>query len=120
MTLDTIIILVIILCVYMWPLAIIAASDRSRGNEKTYWILATIFLSWIGLILYRFTTFSEKERRKRHRQKLEVEHKKARALKKKRLKAQQAAAANPTESEPEFIEQDEQQNKEPPHVDGSA
>ena len=91
MTLDTIIILVIIWCVYLWPLAIIATSDRSRDNEKTYWMLATIFLSRFGLIMYRATTLSEKERRLRHRKKLEYEHKKAQALKRKQAREQQEA-----------------------------
>lgn len=121
MTLDQIITLVIVLCLYMWPLSIIAASDRSRGNEKSYWMLVTIFLSWIGLLLYHFTVLSEKERRKRHRSKMEYEHKKEQALKKRRLMEEKAAAANP----PPAIEDTPQENAEQteqadPRVDSSA
>lgn len=118
MGLDTIIILVIILCIYMWPLAIIAASDRSRGNEKTYWMLATIFLSWIGLILYRYTTLDQEERRKRHRKKLEYEHKKAQALKRQQMQQQNAMPAAEVEIE-EAAETDETA-KAPEHLDKSA
>ncbi len=106
MSLDSIITLVIILCVYMWPLAIIANSNRTRGNEKTYWMLVTVFLSWVGLFIYRITTLSEEERRQRQRDKLIYERKKANAERKKKLKEQQHQAAQPEPIEPQEMPQE--------------
>jgi hypothetical protein len=41
-------------CFFVWllPILIIAASDRTTGGEKLAWILAIIFLSWFAWIFY--------------------------------------------------------------------
>ena len=41
-------------CFFIWllPIIIIAASDKTTGAEKLAWILAIIFLSWFAWIFY--------------------------------------------------------------------
>lgn len=41
-------------CFFIWllPILIIAASDKTTGGEKAAWILAIIFLSWFAWIFY--------------------------------------------------------------------
>lgn len=41
-------------CFFIWllPILIIAASDRTEGGEKLAWILAVIFVSWFAWIFY--------------------------------------------------------------------
>ena len=43
-----------LLCLFVWllPILIIAASDRTTAPEKIAWILAIIFLSWFAWIFY--------------------------------------------------------------------
>ena len=38
--------------IWLLPILIIAASDRTTGGEKAAWILAIIFLSWFAWIFY--------------------------------------------------------------------
>ncbi len=38
--------------VWLLPILIIAASDRTSGPEKLLWILAIVFLSWFAWIFY--------------------------------------------------------------------
>ena len=40
--------------VWVLPILIIAASDKTSTSEKLLWILAIIFLSWFAWILYFF------------------------------------------------------------------
>ncbi len=44
----------IILCFAIWllPILLIAASDRTHGGEKLAWILAVIFITWFAWIFY--------------------------------------------------------------------
>ncbi len=44
----------IMLMGFIWilPIILIAASNRTSGNEKLAWILAVIFISWFAWIFY--------------------------------------------------------------------
>ena len=55
-------------CFFIWllPILIIAASDKTTGGEKLAWILAIIFLSWFAWIFY-FLLAPLKEPRERYR-----------------------------------------------------
>jgi len=46
--------LVVFGCFFIWllPILIIVASDKTTGAEKLAWILAIIFLSWFAWIFY--------------------------------------------------------------------
>ena len=41
-------------CALIWllPIILIAASDRTEGREKVAWILAVIFISWFAWVFY--------------------------------------------------------------------
>ena len=41
-------------CLFVWllPILIIAASDKTTAGEKLAWILAIVFLSWFAWIFY--------------------------------------------------------------------
>lgn len=41
-------------CLFIWllPILIIVASDKTTGGEKLAWILAIIFLSWFAWVFY--------------------------------------------------------------------
>jgi hypothetical protein len=41
-----------ILFIWLLPILIIAASDRTTGGEKLAWILAIVFFSWFAWIFY--------------------------------------------------------------------
>ena len=43
-----------LVCFAIWlvPIVLIAASDRTSGKEKLAWILAVIFISWFAWIFY--------------------------------------------------------------------
>ncbi len=43
---------ILFLVLYMAPLVMVGISSRTRGNAKTAWILATIFLSWLAVVTY--------------------------------------------------------------------
>jgi hypothetical protein len=55
-------------CFFIWllPILIIAASDKTTAGEKLAWILAIIFLSWFAWIFY-FLLAPIKEPRERYR-----------------------------------------------------
>ena len=94
MKLEDIIIGIIILCVYMWPLALVANSKRSKDNEKTGWLLLTVFLSWIGWVIYQSTVLNREDRAKRNRELAERKHREEEALKRRQEQlAQQQAEA---------------------------
>ncbi|HLW51185.1 MAG TPA: hypothetical protein VKZ78_09435 [Sphingobacteriaceae bacterium] len=38
--------------IWLLPIIIIAASNRTSGNEKLAWILAVIFISWFAWIFF--------------------------------------------------------------------
>lgn len=40
------------LVIWIIPVILIAASDRTSGGEKAAWILAMIFVSWFAWIFY--------------------------------------------------------------------
>lgn len=44
----------VLACLFIWllPILIIAASDKTTGGEKLAWILAIIFLSWFAWVFY--------------------------------------------------------------------
>jgi Na+/melibiose symporter-like transporter len=44
----------IIVCAALWllPIVLIAASDRTEGKEKLAWILAVIFITWFAWVFY--------------------------------------------------------------------
>ena len=44
----------VLACFFIWllPILIIAASDKTTTGEKFAWILAIIFLSWFAWIFY--------------------------------------------------------------------
>jgi biopolymer transport protein ExbB/TolQ len=98
MPIENAIITIIVLCAYITPLAIIAGSKRCWGVEKTYWLLATIFFSWLALILYNSTVLSVSERKVRHRNKQERQHKIEQALRNKQKREQQTKQAEQTET----------------------
>lgn len=52
--------------IWLLPILIIAASDKTTGGEKLAWILAIIFLSWFAWIFY-FLLAPLKEPRERYR-----------------------------------------------------
>ncbi len=80
------------LCLYMAPLAIIAGSKRTWGNEKTGWLFCTILFSWLALIAYYSTALNKKDREARHRAKMkyqqQAEAAAARQQARQRLEAQ--------------------------------
>ncbi len=43
-----------IICAVVWllPIILIAASDKTTGREKLAWILAVIFITWFAWIFY--------------------------------------------------------------------
>ncbi len=43
-----------IICAAVWllPIILIAASDKTSGREKVAWILAVIFITWFAWIFY--------------------------------------------------------------------
>ena len=43
-----------IICAAVWllPIILIAASDKTSGREKVAWILAVIFISWFAWVFY--------------------------------------------------------------------
>ena len=45
---------VFIICAAVWllPIILIAASDKTSGREKLAWILAVIFITWFAWIFY--------------------------------------------------------------------
>ncbi|QCK15204.1 PLDc N-terminal domain-containing protein [Mangrovivirga cuniculi] len=47
--------------VYLIPILIIAKSDKTSGTEKTLWILAVLFISWIAFLFYLFLAPVEKK-----------------------------------------------------------
>ncbi len=49
-------VLVVLGCVFVWllPILLIAASDKTTAGEKIAWILAIVFLSWFAWIFYFF------------------------------------------------------------------
>jgi hypothetical protein len=44
----------ILICAVIWllPIVLIAASDRTSGKEKAAWILAVIFITWFAWVFY--------------------------------------------------------------------
>jgi len=44
--------LLLTLIVWFLPIVLILGSDRTRGAEKLFWVLAVIFVSWFAWILY--------------------------------------------------------------------
>ena len=40
------------LAIWLLPIFLIAASDRTHGKEKVAWILAVIFISWFAWVFY--------------------------------------------------------------------
>ena len=112
MTLESISIGLIILCLYMTPIAMVASSKLSRGNEKTGWMLLTIFLSWIGLVIYFSTVLKKKDRAIRNRDLAQRKQRQAEALKRQQeLAAQQALEAQQAME----AEQAEQNQQQPPN-----
>jgi hypothetical protein len=64
--------------IWLLPILIIAASDRTTAGEKAAWILAIIFLSWFAWIFYallapikerpdRYPEYGYRDYRYRHR-----------------------------------------------------
>lgn len=45
---------VMMFCAVIWliPIVLIAASDKTCGKEKVAWILAVIFVSWFAWVFY--------------------------------------------------------------------
>jgi hypothetical protein len=43
-----------LVCALVWllPIVLIAASDRTSGGEKLAWILLVIFVSWFAWVFY--------------------------------------------------------------------
>ena len=50
--LFTLIFVVICFAIWLVPIVLIAASDRTEGKEKLAWILAVIFISWFAWVFY--------------------------------------------------------------------
>lgn len=40
------------LVIWLLPIVLIAASDRTSGKEKLAWVLAVIFISWFAWVFY--------------------------------------------------------------------
>lgn len=54
---------------YLVPLGLIAKSRRTRGHEKTIWLMTTLVFSWISLLLYYTVVPTlEQRKQKQHRQ----------------------------------------------------
>jgi hypothetical protein len=43
---------VIGLVIWLFPIVMIACSDKTTGGEKAAWILAIVFLSWFAWVFY--------------------------------------------------------------------
>lgn len=45
-------VLLLIICLWLWPIVMIARSPRVEGGEKVAWILLVLFVSWFAWIFY--------------------------------------------------------------------
>lgn len=50
--LFTLVALAICAAIWLLPILLIAASDRTTGAEKLAWVLAVIFVSWFAWVFY--------------------------------------------------------------------
>ncbi|EWH11731.1 hypothetical protein DS2_02870 [Catenovulum agarivorans DS-2] len=82
------------ICFFLLPIALVAGDKRAMGQSKNMWLLATLFLSWLGWLVYISTVQAEEEKKKeqqRRADKKAAEEGKRRAAK---LKQQATAKAN--------------------------
>lgn len=40
------------ICLFLLPIALVAGDKRCTGQAKNVWLLITIFLSWLGWLVY--------------------------------------------------------------------
>lgn len=72
------------ICFFLLPIALVAGDKRALGQSKNMWLLATLFLSWLGWLVYISTVKAEEEKKKeiqRRADKKAAEESKRRAAK---------------------------------------
>ncbi|WP_016956109.1 hypothetical protein [Catenovulum agarivorans] len=85
------------ICFFLLPIALVAGDKRAIGQSKNMWLLATLFLSWLGWLVYISTVQAEEEKKKEQQRR--AEKKAAEESKRRAAKIQQqAAAAAPTKT----------------------
>ncbi|WP_111978773.1 hypothetical protein [Algibacillus agarilyticus] len=55
------------ICFYLIPISLVINSKRTRGQEKNFWLIVTLFLTWFGWLLYIST--AKKHHKPKHNQK---------------------------------------------------
>lgn len=61
------VLMLLAISLYLIPLGMIAKSRRTRGHEKTVWLMVTLVFSWVSLLLY-YTVVPTLEERKQKQQ----------------------------------------------------
>ncbi|MER2491674.1 hypothetical protein [Catenovulum sediminis] len=79
------------ICFFLMPIALVAGDKRSVGQSKNIWLLATLFLSWLGWLVY-ISTVQADEEKKLEKERRSKKHAEAQSRAKK-LQQQGAAAA---------------------------
>lgn len=85
------------ICFFLLPIALVAGDKRAMGQSKNMWLLATLFLSWLGWLVYISTVQADEEKKKEQQRRAEqkaAEESKRRAAKMQKQAA--AASAKPT------------------------
>ena len=44
--------IVIMVVAWLFPILIIVSSDKTTGREKLAWVLAVVFISWFAWVFY--------------------------------------------------------------------
>ena len=60
---DSEILGLLILLIYLTPIIWVLASGRSHGGAKFGWFLVTVVFSWLGLAAFLIITQASKDRR---------------------------------------------------------
>lgn len=104
---------IFLLCAYLVPVALVVNSKRSRGNEKSGWLIGAVLFSWVTLILYYAVVPSVKAQRKVQQAKLNAKREKIKAAYNEKLAKEEAlnAESEILEDESESEETDSEQEK---------
>lgn len=63
------VLMLLAISLYLIPLGMIAKSRRTRGHEKTMWLMATLVFSWVSLLLYYTVVPTLEQRRQKQHEK---------------------------------------------------
>lgn len=82
------------ICFFLLPIALVAGDKRAMGQSKNMWLLATLFLSWLGWLVYISTVQADEEKKKEQQRR--AEQKAAEESKRRAAQIQKQAAAAAT------------------------